>query len=105
MGVQMLDGASVGNPPSSASPENSVFPGRLQWATQCATAGERASAYVQAQKLRGRIQNANAPQNRMFKDMADLSTELAMRGNAHVIDGLSKGARQSSRTGAHRYIM
>lgn len=95
MGAQRLAGSTPANPPMSPSPDIPISPVRIQWETQRATAGERTSPYVQAQKLWELAQEDSAPENRLFNDMSELSIEIEMRGNSHVIEGLSRWARQA----------
>lgn len=95
LGSQMRRGTSATNVSSSSSLWGSLPPGRIQWQEQCETSGERSSAYAQAQKLWGGIRTCTAPRDRLYSFMADFGTELAMRGQAHVLDGPSRGARQA----------
>ena len=53
LAVQQRAGAVRTEAPSSSSPAENRTQGQRQWAGQCATASERASAYVEAQKVWG----------------------------------------------------
>ena len=58
---------------------------------------ERGSAYLGAQKIWERINKKDAPNNRIFYQVSDEFIEIAMRGQNHVLIGLTKGARYAHR--------
>ena len=50
---------------------------------------------MEARKIWERLQSSGAPHNQLYRGISELAIELAMRGKGHVMEGLSRGARQA----------
>ena len=97
----VAEGVSWSEPSSGSHTQGSAThelnEGRRQWQKQWEISMGRGSAYVGAQRIWGRINTRSAPNNMIFYEATDDSIEIAMRGQNHVLVGLTKGSRHAHR--------